>query len=154
MIYTSYFKRQCKQEIEDCAYISIAVGNPRYSVPYQIVDSHILKPYGIFKVYHGEMYKVKYFERLDMYGVDRIRAEIKRLQGDHKNAVLMCHESNKLDCHRSMFSEWWEMKTGEVIEEYGERKATEIEKKEEKQKVEEPEVHQMSIYEYLAFMNA
>lgn len=118
-LYTSYFARQKKMEMEDTAYISIAVGNPRYAVPYEIVNLPELKPYGIFKKYHGEEFREKYFERLDSFGVDRIWEAIQKAVGGHKNAVLMCHEKDENQCHRSMFAEWWLMNTGEIIPEFG-----------------------------------
>lgn len=119
-IYTSYFARQKKMELPDTSYVSIAVGNPRYSVPYKIVNLGLLKPFGIFRVYHGEEYKQKYFERLDGYGVEKIRRAIEEASEGHENVILMCHEKDKNECHRSMFAEWWLKNTGEVIPEYGE----------------------------------
>lgn len=119
-IYTSYFSRQRKMELPDTAYMSIAVSNPRYKVPYKIIDFKLLKPYGIFKVYEGEEYRQKYFERLDGYGVEKIRKIMTELSGGHENIILMCHEKDKNECHRSMFAEWWEKNTGEKIPEFGE----------------------------------
>lgn len=124
-IYTSYFARQKKMELSDTSYVSIAVGNPRYSVPYKIVNLGLLKPFGIFRVYHGEEYKQKYFERLDGYGVEKIRRAIEEASEGHENVILMCHEKDKNECHRSMFAEWWLKNTGEVIPEYGEEPAEE-----------------------------
>lgn len=122
-LYTSYFRKQCKMELPDTAYMSIAVGNPRYSVPYEIIDLKPLKPYGIFGKYEGDAYREKYFERLDKYGVDWILREINRLRQGHENVMLMCHEKDKSECHRSLFAEWWLLNTGEVIPEYGEKEA-------------------------------
>lgn len=125
MIYTSYFAKHKKGADDKTAYLSIAVGNPKYEVPYEIIDIKILKPYGIFGKYHGEEYKKKYFERLNSYGVDKIMHEIERLSKGKENVLLMCHEKNKMDCHRSMFAEWWLEQTGEIIEEWGEEKPKE-----------------------------
>ncbi len=130
-IYTSYFARQRKMELEDASYVSIAVGNPRYHVPYRIVNLKPLKPYGIFGVYDGDEYRDKYFERLDSYGVDYIRKSIEAASEGHENVILMCHEKDKTECHRSLFAEWWEQHTGEKIEEFGENKKEMIEKKKE-----------------------
>lgn len=121
MIYISYFAKQKKMPIEDAAYASVSVGNPKYAVPYQIRDAKILKPYGIFGKYEfGAEYEAAYRRRLERYGVEAICYELERLQGNHKNLVLMCHEKNKLDCHRWMFAKWWYEQTGEVILEWGE----------------------------------
>lgn len=121
MVYTSYFAKHKKNPDPNAVYLSIAVGNPKYSVPYTIVDFRMLKPFGVFGVYDGEEYKKKYFERLDSYGVDKIREEMLKLSGDHEKVFLLCHEKNKNECHRSMFAEWWEKHTGEVISEWDEK---------------------------------
>ena len=121
-IFTSYFAKQKKRNEEGTAYVSIAVGNPKYEVAFNIIDLKCLKPYGVFGKYHGEEYKKKYFERLDSFGVDYIAREIKKVGSGCKEVILMCHEKNPLECHRSMFAEWWLMKTGEIIEEWGEEK--------------------------------
>lgn len=135
-LYTSYFAKQKKMPLEDASYVSIAVGNPRYSVPYKIVNANALKPYGVFRKYHGEEYKIKYFERLESFGVEEIRKELEKVSEGHENVILMCHEKDKNQCHRVMFAEWWERKTGEKIEEYGEQKN-------EKPKIQS---HQLSIF--------
>ena len=116
MIYTSYFSKK-KEDLENTAYCSIAVYNPRYELTYELKNASTIKPYGIFKKYTGEEYTRKYFERLDNIGVDRILEDLKQAQGDKENLVLMCYEKNPNDCHRSMFAEWWFINTGEIIEE-------------------------------------
>ena len=121
MIYTSYFSKK-KEDLEDTAYCSIAVCNPKYDLPYELKNASTIKPYGIFNKYSGEQYVEKYFERLEKIGVDRILEDLRKAQGDKKNLVLMCYEKNPEECHRSMFAKWWLAKTGEVIEEYEERK--------------------------------
>ena len=117
-IYTSYFAKQRKMELEDASYVSIAVGNPRYPVPYKIVNLNVLKPYGIFGVYDEDEYSERYFARLDRYGVDYIRKEIEKASEGHENVILMCHEKDRNECHRKMFADWWEKNTGEKIEEF------------------------------------
>lgn len=121
-VQTYYFSGAGKLKIEDTAFLSIAVGNPRYKTNYEIVDLKVLKPYGILGMYSGEQYKEKYFERLDFIGPEKIREEIIKASHGHKTVLLLCHEKNKDECHRRMFAEWWEKKTGEVIEEFGEKK--------------------------------
>lgn len=108
-------------ELQDASYVSIAVGNPRYPVPYKIVNLGLLKPFGVFRVYSGDEYKKKYFERLDKYGAKKIRKAIEEVSEGHENVILMCHEKDKNECHRSMFAEWWFLRTGEKIPEIGEK---------------------------------
>lgn len=140
-IYTSYFAKQKKMELEDAAYVSIAVGNPKYAVPYTIVNARILKPYGVSFKLSFEEFKRQYIQRLEKYGVDEIRKEIIDTAGGHRNVILMCHEKDENTCHRRMFAEWWESKTGERIEEYG--KVTE--KKRERKQVEQLSILSMLI---------
>lgn len=116
MIYTSYFAKP-KKDLENTAYCSIAVGTPKYELPYELRHAYTIKPYGVFGKYKGEEYAQKYFERLEKIGVDRILEDLKQAQGGKKDLVLMCYEKKPEECHRSMFAEWWFFKTGETIEE-------------------------------------
>ena len=133
-VYTYYFSGANKLDIEDTAYVSIAVGNPRFRTKYKITDLKVLKPYGIFGNYHGDEYKRQYFKRLDSYGANNIRQQIIEASEGHHTVLLMCHEKDASVCHRRMFAEWWESRTGEKIEEYG------------KTSVEAPESAQISLF--------
>lgn len=126
MIYTSYFQKQISKNDKDTVYASIAVGKPKMDFEFKLEDAYVLKPFGIFgKNLTDEEYKRLYLERLDRIGVDKIRRVLREIQGDKKNLILMCFERNREECHRSWFAEWWQEKTGEIIEEYGsERKKT------------------------------
>ena len=128
-VYTSYFGKH-RIEDERTAYISVSVGNPKYAVPYHIKDAYTLKPYGIVWKYEGEEYKRRYFDRLERQGVKKIREEIERLSEGKDRVLLLCHEKNENECHRRLFAEWWEMKTGEYIPELGKEKVIEKPKKE------------------------
>lgn len=157
MFYTCYFANRKMLEIEDCVYISISCGNPKYSVPYQIVDCKLLKPYGIFgKDLSDEEYIRRYREKLERIGVDRIRAELASLVHGHKNAVLLCHEKNPNDCHRRDFANWLFEKTNVMIAEYGENctktkenEAKNVENDEKSAESDEKPLEQMSIYDII-----
>lgn len=126
MIYTSYFAKHKNKADDKIAYVSIAVGNPKYPVAYNIIDLKMLKPYGIFGKYHGDEYKRKYFERLDSFGVDKILLALDNIGKGFDDILLMCHEKDPIQCHRSMFAEWWFRNTGEIIEEYGKQNLTQV----------------------------
>lgn len=119
-IYTSYFAKH-KEEDERTAYVSIAVGNPKYPLAYKLLNLHSVKPYGVFKKYENDEYKARYFELLERRRVDVIRNEINILGKGKDKVLLLCHEKDPADCHRKLFAEWWESKTGEKIEEWGEK---------------------------------
>ena len=118
-VYTSYFARQKKMELPDTAYISIAVGNPKYPVPYELKNANTLKPYGVFGKYEGDEYEIAYRKKLDRTGTAKIRSEVVRLAEGHENVMLMCHEKDPSICHRRIFAKWWEEKTGQEIPEFG-----------------------------------
>ena len=118
-LYTSYFSKWKKLSLADASYVSIAVGNPKYPVPYKIVDARILKPYGAFGVVDNDEFKRRYFKRLDSFGVEKILKELETVSEGHENVILLCHEKDESVCHRRMFAEWWYENTGELIEEYG-----------------------------------
>lgn len=117
MIYTSYFAKQARNNDPNTAYASVAVGLPKYPLAHELKHLTSVKPYGVFGKYHGEEYKQKYFERLEMIGLERIYNELMSVQGDKENLILMCYEKDPSECHRRMFAEWWYKKTGEIIEE-------------------------------------
>lgn len=118
MIFTSYFSKQAKKvPDENTSYASIAVGMPRYKLPFELKSVQTIKPYGVFGKYEGDEYYNHYIDRLERIGVDRIYEDLRLAQGDKENLVLMCYEKNADECHRRMFAEWWLQKTGEIIEE-------------------------------------
>lgn len=118
MVYTSYFSKQAKQPIQDnMVYASIAVGLPKFDLPFELKHITAVKPWGIFGKYEGEEWREKYRERLNKIGVKRIFEAIQEAKGNKENIVLMCFERNAGECHRREFADWWFEKTGEIIEE-------------------------------------
>lgn len=101
--------------------VGIAVGKPKWELPYECEHLNTLAPYGIFQKYTGEEYKKHYFSRLDKIGTEKIREQLAEISKRHgnKDVALLCWENlNKgLTCHRRYFAEWWQEKTGEEIEE-------------------------------------
>lgn len=123
MIYTSYWGNKKDIDTERNAYISISCTMPRWKLPYPVRHCKCLKPFGIWNnpnvTWEGQ-YRPLYFAQLDRIGVDAIRKAIEEAQGDKENAVLLCWEKDKFDCHRWLFAEWWMEKTGEAVKEIGE----------------------------------
>lgn len=137
MLYTSYFGNKRLLELKDCIYISIAVSNPKYKLPYEVVDFKPLKPYGIFgRNLTDEQYIRLYYKRLNEIGADKIKMELIKTIGIHANAVLLCHEKNGSECHRRDFAKWFYSKTGCKIPELsspdGPKNGVKEEKKAEK----------------------
>jgi hypothetical protein len=117
VIYTSYFSS--KKIMPEYVAIRISVGHPRWKLPYQVAGAIPgLAPdrawIGIERAEYDPLYRAK----LDAAGVEKIRAEIRALT-DERPAVLLCFESlmDGAWCHRRIFADWWQEKTGEIVAE-------------------------------------
>lgn len=61
----------------------------------------------------------RYFAKLDAIGTAEIQRgfdELAKVTNSH-TLVLLCFEKSRLDCHRGSFAKWWELRTGEEVEE-------------------------------------
>jgi hypothetical protein len=67
-----------------------------------------------------EEFAAGYRQRLDGYGIPRIRSVIERVAREHPGQVLLlrCYERDPADCHRGLLAEWWREQTGQVIREW------------------------------------
>lgn len=119
MIYTSYFAKEAKLNRPNTIYVSIAVGNPKFELPFTLYQLNEIKPYGVFGKYHGEEYYNHYIQRLEKIGVSDIFKKLCAIQQNNPDCdlILMCYEKNPNECHRRMFADWWLHKTGEIINE-------------------------------------
>jgi hypothetical protein len=74
-----------------------------------------------FALRGGEAFDKSYLRQLDSEGVGKIRDLLGKLSDEAggKPLVLLCHEKNPADCHRSTFAAWWEEKTGQRVPELG-----------------------------------
>jgi hypothetical protein len=106
--------------------VRITVGKPRWALPYELAGTvMMLSPKGIkgVVVEQPEFRRV-YLERLEGFGVEKIRRTLSEIADGHENPLLalLCYEDLSEPgtfCHRRMFAEWWEGKTGEKVEELG-----------------------------------
>ena len=62
-----------------------------------------------------------YTQHLEAVGVDRLRRVFDGLSQRHDGArlVLLCFESDPRDCHRALFSSFWQRETGQEVPELG-----------------------------------
>lgn len=115
-IYTSYFAN--KKMPADIIKVRISIGNPRWKLPYEIAGTiKSLMPTRDMLGLEYDVYKKIYFRMLDAVGIDEIK---KALSAFGKKIVLLCFENVTKDdswCHRRMFAEWYEKKTGTKIPE-------------------------------------
>lgn len=143
MIYTS---RYSNKELKNSKYMAvrISVGTPKWNLGYQILgEIKELMPFGMMNEHNHDVFKEKYYKRLDGFGVERIRERIENLKkiADElgKDIVLLCYEDVRKEnvwCHRLVFAEWWRERTGEVINELADYSMF-SEPKEKKNKIEE-----------------
>ena len=121
MIYTSRFQNP---ELKSGEYtvVGIVRGLPRFRLGYQLAGNiiDIAPPREIFHINDREEFTVPYKKHLDNIGLDRISSQIQKYVALGKDVVLCCYEDVRIPnewCHRLLFAEWWESKTGEHISE-------------------------------------
>lgn len=122
MIYTS---RYSNPELRSGKYtaVRISLGTPKWPLGY-VIESHIpmLMPAGIFGKYDSDpdAFRVAYYQILEKAGVNKIRNALARYEIYGKDVVLLCYEDIRKPgnyCHRTMFADWWKIKTGQEIPE-------------------------------------
>lgn len=103
--------------------VGISLGTPKFPLGYELKDKcYALAPKGfMLKMEYGP-YREAYFKKLEDIGTDKIIGIVQRLdaraQEEDKSLVLLCYEDIRKPenwCHRTLFAEWWQEKTGEVI---------------------------------------
>ena len=102
--------------------VGIVRGLPRFRLGYEragnIID--IAPPREIFNIYDREQFTTPYMKHLDNKGFEKIAAQIQHYLDFGKDLVLCCYEDVRKPgewCHRLLFAEWWQQKTGQIIPE-------------------------------------
>jgi hypothetical protein len=102
--------------------IRISIGAPRWPVGYELAGSlpSLMPTRPMLKMEIGP-YREMYLARLEVHGVERIAAELEALQTpEAPGLVLLCFEDLTKPgewCHRRIFADYWEEKTGISIPE-------------------------------------
>lgn len=117
-IYTSRYANKVLAVRQDIAPISISLYRPRWKLPYIIAGSiRALAPAKALLGLDEYQYIIRYTIAMQALDIDALRQQIAAL-AIGKDACLLCYEDlNDEWCHRRMFAEWWEARTGERIEE-------------------------------------
>lgn len=127
MVYVSRFSNPALRTGNYTA-VRISLSAPKWPLGYDITGSiNELIPFGLLHGFTKEQFVAKYRERLNRYGVNRIRNALKPFLNIGKPVVLLCYEDVRVEgqtCHRTTFAEWWQEKTGEVIEELPDQSAS------------------------------
>ena len=107
--------------------VGISQGNAQHLKYVPVSLKAIAPSWSIVKMTDQDAYRKAYFQQLDNVGIDAIRRMLEELSCG-KPIVLLCFEDLRkpdLWCHRRMFAEWYEAKTGEQVlelEEFEEKK--------------------------------
>lgn len=116
-IYTSYFAKLAKLKMEDIEPISIALSQPSFfkgnSIGYLAPKGYMLS-----KSMSQEEYIRLYgliLEKVDIVALKRILMQM----GGGRDVALLCWEKPGDFCHRHLFAEWFEKRTGIKVVEYG-----------------------------------
>ena len=109
-----------------CNAVSISLGVPKFPLAFPTMASiPELMPHGSWLQIPEPEYRVKYLAKLEKVGVPWLMVrlqEVSEKNPEGKIALLCWENLAKGDwCHRRMFAEWWEEKTGMVVEELGQR---------------------------------
>jgi hypothetical protein len=114
--------------------VRFTLGHPRFKLRYDLAGSWpAAAPDKAFINAPWSEFRDRYYAKLDLTGVDRFRQMARNLgietltlnsETDRldKPIVLLCFEKlwePGIWCHRTMFGEWWELRTGEDVPEYG-----------------------------------
>lgn len=107
--------------------IQASNGAPKFPIRYEL--RHKAKPvYPRWKLIadglNQEQFREAYWRDLDRVGVQKFAElfeSIAKAEGDYR-LVLLCFEDVSKPgqwCHRRMFANWWEQKTGDTVRELG-----------------------------------
>lgn len=156
-IYTSRFSNP---ELRTGKYTvcGIVRGLPKYPLPYSLAGNIIqfAPPGYLFNVYDRAEFTPKYFQHMNRLGIVSAERILNEYLERGKDVVLCCYEDvRKPDewCHRLVFAEWYESKTGIKISELPDPTGVKAPKPEKKQieapkEPEKPEFTQMSIFDF------
>lgn len=110
--------------------VRTSVGFPRWHLPYSLeFNMAAAAPAGALrKIGDRDVFVPAYRARLDGTGAEKFLEDFRALSeaNDGKTIVLLCFE-NPLNsstwCHRTIFAEWFEEKTGIAVPEFGVHRA-------------------------------
>ena len=63
------------------------------------------------------VYERTYRAALEAADIEQVAAALREKVGDHDAAILLCHEKTGRFCHRHIFAQWWQERTGQKITE-------------------------------------
>lgn len=108
--------------------VSITVGQPKWPLGYEIRHQiRRLAPWGLMKL-DGEAFVSAYRERLDRLDLGELAERFEAISAAEggKPLVLLCFEDVHAGqlCHRRVFAEWFEERSGQPVPEIPARTST------------------------------
>jgi hypothetical protein len=126
-LYTSRYQNKGIAQ-SDLIPVGITLGNPRFKLGFVVAKNLRLlaPPREIFRLPNDE-FVARFRARLDEIGVGQIGAALADISTKNGGGdlVLLCFEdvflsdTRKNFCHRRVFAQWWQEKTGEEVAELG-----------------------------------
>jgi hypothetical protein len=102
--------------------LATTVGNPKGRLGFELGGSvQPVAPHGAFRIEDEAEFRQVYTARLDSFGVEAI-GRLFAAFADAYNAegvvvLCFCDVNGPGFCHRRVFAEWWEEKTGQEVPE-------------------------------------
>lgn len=155
-----YVSRYANKEVAKDQYypVGISIGKPKFPLGYTVRNQcYALAPKGSMLSMGYDEYRPAYMAKLDSLGKHKVISIVRELEKaadqEGKILVLLCYEDVRVPgewCHRTLFSEWWEKNTGEIIEELRDESEPKIKKKKAEKPVKEaplePLLKQISMF--------
>ncbi len=118
-LYTSYWSNRDLAKV-DAVKVSISRGQPKWPLPFRYRRAMLLAPSReTFGLRSDEAFEAAYLAELEEAGVEKIGALLERISVEEGGGplVLLCFEKPGEVCHRRMFAEFWQERTGVVVPE-------------------------------------
>lgn len=123
-IFTSRYQNSAGIIEADVAPIRTTLYPPRFKLEYRLAGTlSEAAPEAAWFHAPDHVFEARYEEKLESAGVDLIRQRLIIL-GTGRDVVLLCFEDvtrDPLACHRRLFAQWWETRTGETVAELVDR---------------------------------
>lgn len=150
MIYTSRYQNP-ELSIGQYTVVGVTRGHPRFQLKYVLAGNimEIAPPGYLFKENDRARFTPEYFRHMDNQGVLRIKNILQHYEQFEKDIVLCCFEDVRKEsewCHRLVFAEWWEKRTGVKIPELQDTSPPPKEKKESEQHPVQPQAEQLKMW--------
>lgn len=161
-----YVSRYSNRELLKDGYypVGISLGSPKWPLGYELRGQcYSLAPKGYMFDYEPDRFRKAYFDKLDEIGEGKIIGIVRQMrrkaEEEGKSLVFLCYEDIRVEgqwCHRTVFADWWENRTGEKIEELPDPSEPKTKKPKAKEQAEakaeeaKEEWNQLSIFDFLA----